>query len=140
MKHWVALSVGVAAVLGSWSVGDARQRSDFALLDVGDTSVQCGAKRGNGPASFIYFVAMTNVSGAPAAMRVIYADQDSVDYQVPIGGSFSFSQAAGSTKNVDDVVTVISVPAGALVGSMSALVDPGAQPHPSLSPSYCTTK
>jgi hypothetical protein len=36
-------------------------------------------------------------------------------------------------------VTVSGVNGAVLVGSMSALVDPGAQPHPALAPSYCTT-
>jgi hypothetical protein len=141
MKQWVALSLGIA-VLGSWSTGDARQRSDFALLNGpgGDTSVQCGAKRGNGPASFVYFVTMTNVAAVPGAIRVTYADNDFVDYLIPAGASFSFSQAAGGTKNVDDLVKVTAENGAVLVGSMSALVDPGAQPHPTLAGSYCTTK
>jgi hypothetical protein len=141
MKRWVALSLGIVALLGSSTPGDAKQRSDFALLNGpgGDASVQCGAKRGNGPASFVYFVTMTNVGDA-GAIRVTYADNDTVDYQIPAGGSFSLSQAAGGTKNVDDLVTVSAVEPAVLVGSMSALVDPGAQPHPALAPSYCTTK
>ena len=117
MKQWVALSLGIA-VLGSWSTGDARQRSDFALLNGpgGDTSVQCGAKRGNGPASFVYFVTMTNVAAVPGAIRVTYADNDFVDYLIPAGASFSFSQAAGGTKNVDDLVKV-TAENGAVLGS-----------------------
>ena len=31
-------------------------------------------KEGNGPASFVYFVTMTNVALVPGAIRVTYAD------------------------------------------------------------------
>jgi hypothetical protein len=141
MKRWLALSVGFAAVLGSWTVASAKQRSDFALLNGpgGDTSVQCGTKRGNGAASFVYYVTMSNVASVPGGVRVTYGDTDFVDYQIPAGGSFSFSQAAGGTKNVDDLITVTAVGGAVLVGSMSVLVDTGAQPHPALAPHYCTT-
>ncbi len=140
MKQTVMLSVALVALLASSTVATAKQRSDHALLNGpgGDTSVQCGSKRGNGPASFVYYVTMTNV-GAAGFIRVTYADSDFVDYQIPAGGSFSFSQAAGGTKNVDDLVTVTATGGAILVGSMSALLDEGAKPHPSLAPSFCTT-
>ena len=140
MKQTVLVSVAVVALLASSTIASAKQTSDHALLNGpgGDTSVQCGSKRGNGPASFVYFVTMTNVGGA-GFIRVTYADNDFVDYQVPAGGSFSFSQAAGGTKNVDDLITVTARGDAILTGSMSALFDEGAKPHPSLAPNFCTT-
>ena len=140
MKRWLALGIGLAALFGSWTVAGAAQRSDFALLNMpgGDTSVQCGARRGNGPGSFVYYVTMTNL-GAAGSIHVLYADGDTVDYAIPAGGSFSFSQAAGGTKNVDDLIKVSGTAGTSLVGSMSALLDPGVQSHPTLAPNFCTT-
>jgi hypothetical protein len=140
MKRWLALLLGLVGVVGSWAVASAAQRSDFALLNMpgGDTSVQCGARRGNGPGSFTYHVTMTNV-GAAGFVRVDYADGDFVGYQIPAGGSFSFSQAAGGTKSVDDLIRVRGTGGAVLVGSMSALFDTGAHPHPALAPHFCTT-
>ena len=140
MKRWMALAMGLGALLGSSTLTGAAQRSDFALLNMpgGDTSVQCGARRGNNPGSFTYFVTMTNF-GATGFIRVDYADGDLVQYQIPAGGSFSFSQAAGGTKNVDDLIKVSGSGGAVLVGSMSALLDPGVQPHSALAPNFCTT-
>ncbi len=140
MKRIAAVLMGLATVLVSWTGASAKQSSDFALLNGpgGDTSVQCGARRGGGAGSFVYHVTMTN-HGTGGGVLVTYADGDTVEYLVPPGGSFSFSQAAGGTKNVDDLI-VVSASAGAvLVGSMSALFDPGVQPHPDLTPNFCTT-
>jgi hypothetical protein len=81
---------------------------------------------------------MTNV-GAAGGIRVTYADADFVEYQVPAGASFSFSQAAGGTKDVDDLITVTATGGAVLIGSMSALLDEGSQPHPTLAPDFCTT-
>lgn len=142
MKQWVALSVGLAAILASSGAASAKQGAAFALLNGsgGDTSVQCGAKRGGGPASFVYHVTMTNVGPGAGTVRVTYADSTFVEYQIPAGGSFSFSQAAGSTKNVDDLITVSSGTGTAvLVGALSVLLDTGAQAHATLAPSFCTT-
>jgi hypothetical protein len=141
MKQTVMLSVALVALAAFSTVASAKQQSDHALLNGpgGDTSVQCGSKRGNGPASFVYFVTMTNVALVPGAIRVTYADNDFVDYLIPAGGSFSFSQAAGGTKNVDDLITVTATGGAILIGSMSALLDEGAKPHPSLAPNFCTT-
>jgi hypothetical protein len=141
MKQWMALSVGLATILASAGGASAKQGAAFALLNGpgGDTSVQCGAKRGSGPASFVYHVTMTNVAVEAGAVRVTYANGTFVDYQIPAGGSFSFSQAAGSTKNVDDLITVSATAPAVLVGSMSVLLDTGAQAHAALAPSFCTT-
>ena len=68
MKQNAMLSVALVALLASSTVANAKQRSDHALLHSpgGDTSVQCWSKRRNGPASFVYFVTMTN-AGRPAS-------------------------------------------------------------------------
>jgi hypothetical protein len=141
MKQALILSMAFVTLLASSTVAGAKQNSDHALLNGpgGDTSVQCGARRGNAPAAFVYYVTMTNLGGVAATVVVTYADSDSVAYQIPAGGSFSFSQAGGGTKNVDDLITVTANPPTSLVGSMSVLVDEGAKPHPTLAPSYCTT-
>ena len=85
MKQTVMLSVALVALLAFSTAASAKQQSDHALLNGpgGDTSVQCGSKRGNGPASFVYFVTMTNVALVPGAIRVTYADNDFVDYLIP---------------------------------------------------------
>jgi len=140
MRRWLAVGVGLAALLGSWTVAAARQNTDFALLNMpgGDTSVQCGARRGSQAGSFVYYVTMANL-GAAGSIRVTYADGDLVDYPIAAGTSFSFVQAAGGTKNVDDLITVTGTGGAVLVGSMSALLDSGVQPLPTLTPNFCTT-
>jgi hypothetical protein len=130
------------ALLGAWAPADARQAAGMALLDQpgGDTSVACGARRGNGPASFTYHVTVANSDLANAeTVRVQYADGSTVDYPLAAGASFSFSGVGGSTAGVDDVITVSGVN-GTLVGSMSILLDPGAKPHQSLNPNFCATQ
>jgi hypothetical protein len=138
MRQWLVLPLGLVALLASSTAATAKQSSAFALLNSGDTSVQCGAKRGGSVASFVYHVAVTNI-GLLGAVRVTYADSTFVDYQIPAGGSFSFSQAGGSTKNVDDLITVSGTGGAILVGAISVLLDTGAQPHAALAPNFCAT-
>ena len=142
MKQSLILSVALAAILTSTTVASAKQKSDHALLNEpgGDTSVQCGSKKGEGrPSSFVYYVTMRNVAISDGFIRVTYADTDFVEYPIPAGGAFSFSQAAGGTKNVDDLITITGTGGATLVGALSALFDEGSQPHPTLAPDFCTT-
>jgi hypothetical protein len=135
------LGVLVVMLFGVWTPTEARQRAGMALLNQpgGNTSVKCGARRGNGPASFTYYVTVANAA-ADGVVEVTYADGTTVDYPIAAGASFSFSGVGGSNAGVDDVITVSGVNGASLVGSMSILVDPGAQPHLTLGPNYCTTQ
>ena len=144
-KGWTValLSAGFIALFGSWAVTSAQNKSDFALLNEpgGDTSVQCGARQNtpqNRPIAFTYYVTMANY-GAAGFVRVVYADGDLVQYPIPAGGSFSFSQAAGGTINVDDLIRVRGAGGASLVGSISLLTHLNAKPHPAVSPDFCTT-
>ena len=121
------------------------ERSDFALFDAtnADTGARCGARLGSSPnpVAFTYYVAVSNLSAAVKFLKVVYADGDFVRYPIPPNSSFSFTQAAGGTANVDDLITVLSetpAPSG-LVGSMSILVPAAAKPHPSVAPNFCKT-
>lgn len=84
---------------------------------------------------------MSNWSDELKFLRVVYADDDIVRYQIPAHTSFSLTQAAGGTAGVDDLIRVFAegaVPSG-LAGSMSILTVAAAKPHPSLGGNFCTT-
>jgi hypothetical protein len=149
MKRLVAaglLSVMGIALSGTWTISEARQRSGFALLDQtltgGDLSVQCGARRGVGQgqasASFTYFVTVTNAAATAGTVEVLYGTgSTSVKYPIAAGAVLSFSGAAGSGAD-DNLITVRGADTAELVGSLSALVDPGARP-PVGETTYCKT-
>ena len=151
MKRAVAAAlVGVTVVMlsGAWTASEARQRAGVAVLDMvgGDTSVQCGARRGAGQpkttATFVYHVTMTSAGGG--AVRLQFADDplSFIDFPIAAGGTLSFSQVGGAMPGFNDVVTITG---GGdpittdLQGTISALFDPGSQPHPTLAPVYCKT-
>ena len=115
------------------------QRSDFALFDGTnaddpDAGAQCGARG----AAFTYYIAVSNFSNDTAILRVTYADGDLVRFNIPALSSFSLTQAAGGTADVDDVISVTSETPGALAGSVSALFPPSAK-VPRGQNSYCVT-
>jgi len=120
-------------------------RTDFALFDGTnaadpDAGVRCGARQGGGnkAISFTIYVAVSNWSPDTAVLRVTYADGDVARFQIPANSSFSFVQAAGSTRNVDDLLTITSETEGALAGSVSISTSASAKKHPTLS-SFCVT-
>jgi len=89
------------------------QCSDFALFDGTNpanldtksrTGVVCGVTNGKHNAlvpgrSFTYHIVVTNDGSGPLECKVIYTDLDFVRYKIPLGTSFSVSQAAGSGAN-----------------------------------------
>jgi len=130
MKRFLAVlrvTSGLVLLVGAsaaWADGDDA-KSDFALFNGSapanaspNTGAVCGAKKAD--RAFVYHVTATN-HGAVGAIRVRYADGDTVDYAIPAGGSFSFSQAGGSKGRADQVVRVCGVGGAVLDGSMSAI-------------------
>lgn len=128
MKRLVAvtlLSAAVVVLSGMWTVVSADgTKSDFALFDgtnpvnaSPNTGAVCQAKLKK---AFTYHVAVTNY-GTAGVVRIRYADGDQVDYKIPVDGSFSLSQAAGSKGGADRAVRVCGANGAILVGSMSAL-------------------
>jgi hypothetical protein len=133
------LSVAIVVFLGSVtavSAGPApggSQRTDFALFDgtnpanQPDSGAVCGSR-----GTYTYFVAVSNF-GAAGVARITYADGDIVNYQIPAGGSFSFSQAAGSTAEKTNPAADRAVrlsnggSAAQLAGSMSVIAGAEAQ-------------
>ena len=131
----------IAALLVSVGLAGCATYSDFALFNQPggrDTGAVCGARSaaGTAPSSFVYYVTVTN-QGAAGLVEVKYADGDAVRYPIPAGGSFSFSQAAGGTLKVDDLIQVHGVQGAVLLGSMSLTTS--GSPHPDLAPSFCKT-
>ena len=120
------LSVGFVVLCGPWTVASADgEKSDFALFDgtnpvnaSPNTGAVCSVKKAK--KAFTYHVAVTNY-GTAGVVRIKYADGDQVDYKIPVDGSFSFSQAAGSKGGADRAVRVCGANGAILVGSMSAL-------------------
>jgi hypothetical protein len=120
MKRWLAVALFAAGLLVVYGPGtvvwadddDDDKRSDFALFDgtnpanitplvTGKTGAVCGVSNKNQTAlvpgkSFTYHVAVTNDGGGGLECKVIYTDLDFVRYKIPLGSSFSLSQAAGS--------------------------------------------
>ena len=124
-------------------------RTDFALFDgtnptpPSDIGAACGAKLGssNNPVAFTYHVTVSNWSDSPKVLQVLYADGDVARYQIPARSSFSFSQAAGGTAGVDDLIQVFAEGAKPteVAGSMSILTEAAAKPHPKLVSDLCKT-
>ena len=106
----------VAAFFGPSTVahaGGPGGTSDFALFDgtdpanltpinTGTTGVLCVAvDAGGNPQigkSFVFYVSVTNFDSVDREVRVVFPDTDFVRYKIPVGESFSFSQAAGSNE------------------------------------------
>ena len=147
MRRFVAAAlVGVAMIMlsGAWTISEARQRGGVAVLDMvaGDTSVQCGARRGAGQpqstATFVYHVTMTSAAGG--AVRLQFVGGSFIDFPIAAGGTLSFSQVGGAVPGFNDVVTITGTgTATDLQGTISALFDTGSRPHPTLAPDYCLT-
>jgi hypothetical protein len=136
----------VTALSGAWTAGEARQRGGVAVLDMvgGDTSVQCGARRGTGQpkstATFVYHVTMTSVAGGAVRLQFNDTPASFIDFPIAAGGTLNFSQVGGAVPGFNDVVTITGDPTTTdLQGTISALFDPGSQPHPTLALDYCKT-
>ncbi|HEY6206792.1 MAG TPA: hypothetical protein VIW21_11560 [Chthoniobacterales bacterium] len=153
MKIAVAL-LALALALPFASHADAKpaaggEQSDFALFDGTNPSAPefgaaCGAKLGSSSqaVAFTYYVTVSNWSDTVRILRVLYADGEEIArYQIPPHTSFSFSQAAGGTAGVDDLIRIFGEGAAPveLAGSVSATFPAAAKPHPTLGSNFCTT-
>ena len=114
-----AAVVAVTLVVWPASAQTVGKISDHALIDQtgGDTSVAC---RTTNRRAFDVHATM-RAFGGPVTMRVSFQDGDFVDYPIAQDDTLSFSQAAGSTRNVDRHIRITkSGGTGSLVGWMSA--------------------
>ncbi len=122
------LSLGMVVLLGPWTVAKAGDKSDFALFDGTNpantaSGAVCHAKDLKKGKAFTYHVTVTAHSSGPSGVvRVTYFDGDFVEFPIASGGSFSFSQAAGSKGGADRAVRVSNGTSDArLVGAMSVI-------------------
>src|SRR5947208_6484027 len=116
----MALAFGAAATIFSASGAGASNPShvhDHALFDTtsGDTSVQCGS-----PNKSFEFMLSLRAINADSVARVTFQDGDFVDFPIKQDTSFSLTQAAGDTRNVDRTLVVSNQGPGGLVGWVSA--------------------
>ena len=129
-KLLASLSLGLLVLFGGWVAvadgnDDGDRRNDFALFDGTNPANQpnegavCFAKKGK---AFNYHVAVTNhISGGDGFVRVTYKDGDFVQFPIAPGGSFSFTQAAGSKDGFDSAIRISNGGSAArLVGVVSA--------------------
>src|ERR1044071_3657816 len=147
MKFKIALfSFIFVAAIGAQSFAAQKgpagggERSDFALFDgtnpqAVEFGAQCGATLGSSKnaAAFTYYVTVSNWSDTLKILRVLYADgEEMARYQIPPHTSFSFTQAAGGTAGVDDLIRIFGEGTAPveLAGSVSATFPAAAKPHP----------
>ena len=114
-------SLALAVVL-AFAVAAHADTSDFALFDgtnpdnLPDAGAVCSAK-----SAFTYHVAVANW-GPAGEVWISYSDGDLIRFPILTGGSFAFSQAAGSKGRADRAVRVWNGGTAAqLAGSMSAV-------------------
>lgn len=114
-------SLALAVVL-AFAVAAHADTSDFALFDgsnpdnLPDAGAVCSAK-----SAFTYHVAVANW-GPAGEVWISYSDGDVIRFPILPGGSFAFSQAAGSKGRADRAVRVWNGGTAALLaGSMSAV-------------------
>jgi hypothetical protein len=125
-KRLMGLAVALVAVSAAslfilWPAAGAvsGKVADHALIDQtgGDTFIQC--RTTNSRAFDVH--ATLRAFGGDVTVRVLFQDDDFVDYPVAQDGVLSFSQAAGTTNGVDDRIRIEkSGGAGSIVGWMSA--------------------
>jgi len=130
------------------SRSDSKTRADFALLQPGDLSVQCGAIGGGDeddgfrPAAFTMFITMTN-AGPDGFLQVKYNGGEFVNYAIAANTTLNITLAGGGTVGTDDIIFVRSF-GGAVLAGQASIITSG-RPHPLLtgqSPdvrSFCTT-
>jgi hypothetical protein len=117
MKRWsvvafLLMSAGLVVALGPWTLANAgpRPKADFAIFDGTNPATEappfggaeCAVKH---PATFSATVT-AHSSGPDGFVRATFADGDFVQFPIKSDGSFSFSQAIGSTKDVDDRIRI----------------------------------
>ena len=118
-RHLLILGMAVllaATVPTAATAASSGDRSDFSMFDGTDPAakeigVACGARQGSSqnPIAFTLFVTVSNWSDEVRVVRVLFADNtEMVRYQIQPHTSFSFSQALGHTKGVDDFVQVLA--------------------------------
>lgn len=103
-------------------------KSDFALFDGTNPATEAPPNGGaectvKGPAT-LYASVSGHSSGPAGFVRVTFSDGDWVQFPIQSNGSFSFTQAIGGTKGVDDRIRISNGgnPTGArLVGWVSVL-------------------
>ena len=155
MKKALAI-FGVTALCGAalpstTLAASSGDRTDFAFFDTtnpdnGDTGVACGVRRGSTlkPMAFTYYISISNWSDSTQVLRVVYGDGDFLRFQILPHDSIQITQAAGSTKGIDDTIRVFAegLTAGpdAIAGSISIITGPAARPHPLVSSeTFCVT-
>ncbi len=153
------LTAGLALALLAMSTSALAQdgqvpaagRTDHALFDGTDaenpeSGVTCGVRNGGGnkPVAFTIYVAVSNWCAGTAVLRLTYADPEFARFQIPGNSSFSFAQAAGGTKGVDDLLTIADEALldgegpGCLAGAVSISTSAAGKKHPELE-SFCVT-
>ncbi len=123
VKRGLVLRVVLAgALLAAVAPPSWADKSDFALFDGSnpanqpDSGAVCQAN-----SAFTYHVAVANWGDA-GEVWITYADGDIIRFPIAAGGSFAFSQAAGSKGGADRAVRVSNGGTAAqLAGSMSAI-------------------
>jgi hypothetical protein len=85
---------------------DKHKKADFALFTTEDTGtaddyVTCSSK-----GVFELHVAVTNYEDTTQTLQIVFNDGDLVNYFVPAGGSFSFTQVAGTNPAIDGTIKI----------------------------------
>jgi len=112
-----------------------RDISDHALFDTTggvDTGAKCSCDK-----TFEFYL-VARAYGGPATIRITFHDGDWIEFPLEENGILSFTQAAGGTRGVDDVLTV-TVESGDAVGWISILTQSGAHPLSDTKPNFCIT-
>lgn len=108
--------------------------SDHALFDTtgGDYGAMCSSDK-----PFVFYLVAT-AYGGPSTIRITFHDGDMIEFKLlEDGDRISFTQAAGGTEGVDDLLTV-TVESGDAVGWISILTQSNASPLEPMT-NFCET-
>ena len=113
MKRWLAVApvlLIIAVAFGLWTVANAGPAGDFALFDGTNPATEAPPDGGaecavNNTATFNVSVT-AHSSGPDGFVRATFKDGDFVQFPIKSNASFSFSQAIGTTKGVDDRIRI----------------------------------